>query len=428
MNAGANVPGQRSIESSIFVLVTCLLLFTINYMDRAVLSATLPLIKTDLGLTDAEAGWLGTAYFLMVALLTIPSAILVDRWSRKKSLSLMAVIWSVATWFTGAGKSLGQLLVARGFVGIGEAGFAPGGMTYVSASFSEKRRGLVLGIFTLGAALGNILGLLLASHFAKANVMGLGWRAPFYFFAIPGVLLGILILFTKDYTSASPSETSASKTGSIWQDALSIIKTPTFSFVALAMAFGTVAVTGALQFFPMYLMRSRGLDVTQASSVFAVLCILTIPGVVLTGAFADWVHKRKSNGRVIALFINTSIGMVAVVLALILDGMHYFNFALIPYALFFVLAGSQWSVAASALQGLFALRFRSLTMGLLILCTYIFGGFGPYVLGKLSDELGTLNNPDLGNAFWLFPLSLLLSAFFTLLGARTYDKDMSKSI
>ena len=88
------------------VLVICFLLYMINFMDRQVLSAVLEPMKIDLGFSDTQAGILQTAFFLSMALMGIPAAYLVDRWSRRKTLSLMAIVWSVFTYLTGMGRSI----------------------------------------------------------------------------------------------------------------------------------------------------------------------------------------------------------------------------------------------------------------------------------------------------------------------------------
>ncbi|MCD4719190.1 MAG: MFS transporter [Desulfobacula sp.] len=420
MNETLGTVDTRSTGSAVFIMFVCMMLYVINYADRTILSATLPLIKADLGLTDAQAGWLGTAYFIMVAVLTIPSSILVDRWSRKKSLALMALLWSTATWFTGLGRSFGQLMVIRGAVGVGEAGFAPGGLTYVTASFSEKRRSLVTGIFTMGAVLGAMIGLIAASHIAQADVMGLGWRAPYFFFAIPGVMLGILVLFTRDYSTQTATIEPGGQAPSIWKDVLSILKNPTFLLVSLSVGMGNIAVTGSLQFLPMYLMRTRGIDVAQASTIFAVMSAFMLPAFILTGIFADWWQKRRANGRILALLTYLTISAVAITCALLLDSIHQHFPALIMFTISGSLVSTLVAVSASGLQGLVPLRLRSLSMGVLILLTYTVGGFGPLLVGWLSDKLGTIENPDLSSAFWVLPIALLIGIILAFLGSRTY--------
>jgi len=119
-----NTPGQSAeFKVSGFqrtsILVVCFLLYMINFMDRQVLSAVLEPMKIDLGFTDTQAGILQTGFFLSMAILGIPASYLVDRWSRRKTMSLIAIIWSAFTYVTGLGRSFVGVLLPRIVVGIG---------------------------------------------------------------------------------------------------------------------------------------------------------------------------------------------------------------------------------------------------------------------------------------------------------------------
>jgi len=171
-----------------YVLIICTLLYTINYMDRQVFSVTLQPMKMELGLTDAQCGLAFTVFMLGMALFSFPVAHMVDRWSRRKSLGLMAMLWSAFTFLTGFANNFITVLIPRAFVGLGEAGFVPGGIAMVGASYDKEKRGRVVGIFHIAIPLGALLGVMLGG-FLSAKY---GWRTPFYFFAVPGIILGVL--------------------------------------------------------------------------------------------------------------------------------------------------------------------------------------------------------------------------------------------
>ena len=158
-----------------YVLIICTLLYAINYMDRQVFSVILQPMKIELGLTDAECGLASTVLILGMALFSFPIAHMIDRWSRRKSIGLMAMLWSGFTFVTGLATNFISVLVPRAFVGLGEAGFVPGGTAMISASYSKEKRGRALGIFhiaiPLGAAVGVMLGGIISAKF--------GWRTPF---------------------------------------------------------------------------------------------------------------------------------------------------------------------------------------------------------------------------------------------------------
>ena len=185
-------------KTGYFRWIICGLLFlatTINYMDRQVFSVILQPMKIDLGLTDAQCGLANTILIFGMAFFSFPVAYLVDRWSRRKAVSLMAIFWSAATFATGLASSFTAVLIPRFMVGLGEAGFVPGGTAMISASYPKEKRGWAMGIFHIAIPLGAAAGVMLGGIIS----VRMGWRTPFLFFAIPGLILAILAFFMKDY-------------------------------------------------------------------------------------------------------------------------------------------------------------------------------------------------------------------------------------
>ncbi len=404
------------------------MLYVVNYMDRMVLSATLPLIKADLMLSDAQCGWLGTIYFIVVALLTIPAAILCDRWSRKKSLAIMAVLWSGATFLTGLSGRFLPLFAARGGVGVGEAGFTPGGIAYISGSFREESRARVTGVFNLGQPLGSIIGIVIAGVAAQANLWGMGWRSPFFLFAVPGVLLGILVLFTRDYpTTPITAADSGEKNMGVGRGLLIILKTPTLLFTSLGV--GALSfVGGAVGYWlPTYFVRTRGIDVAKASYLMGGIILVACIGPILGGILADGWKKKRTNAR----------PLTAALFAAFLGVFLYFGF-LVDLAgilsasyLLFIIAGvllfAYTAPAYAVTQDLAPRSMRSISMGLLVLITYgTLGAYSPVVVGWLSDMLGAEGAPNLTAAFMFVPPVAFLGALFFFLAARFHDRDVAK--
>src|SRR5262245_66621122 len=86
---------SRAFAWVVFALTLALLLS--DYMSRQVLNAVFPLLKAEWHLSDTQLGSLSGIVALMVGVLTFPLSLLADRWGRINSLTVMALIWSLAT-------------------------------------------------------------------------------------------------------------------------------------------------------------------------------------------------------------------------------------------------------------------------------------------------------------------------------------------
>ena len=88
-----------------WIVIVTFILSVVCFMDSNVMRVVLQPMKVELGLSDAEAGFVLTVLTLSVALFAYPVSYFIDRWSRKKMLTLMAIFWSIFTFTTGLSKN-----------------------------------------------------------------------------------------------------------------------------------------------------------------------------------------------------------------------------------------------------------------------------------------------------------------------------------
>src|SRR5204863_8431930 len=133
------------------------LLFTaslINYLDRAAISFSLPLISRDFHLTSESKGLLLSSFFWSYALMQIPVGWCADRFDLRWLYAGAFALWSVSQGPTGLAGSLVVLIVFRILLGIGESIYLPGGTKIVSILFGPAERGLPCGLFDFGTRTG----------------------------------------------------------------------------------------------------------------------------------------------------------------------------------------------------------------------------------------------------------------------------------
>src|SRR5271157_1040311 len=95
------------------LFIMLFLLYMFDYIDREIVSAMFPIMKADLHMTDSQAGSLVSAVYWSIVVLSFPISILVDRWSRKRSVGLMVALWSIATGTAAFVRTFPQLFLTR---------------------------------------------------------------------------------------------------------------------------------------------------------------------------------------------------------------------------------------------------------------------------------------------------------------------------
>ncbi len=185
--------------NSLYIFSLLFLLYMFDYIDRMVVVSLFPYLKADWGLSDTQCGLMVSVVYWSIVGFSFPAAVIVDRWSRKKSIGIMALIWGIATVSCAFTRNFGQLFVARTIVGIGEAGYAPGGTALLAAIFPERMRSMVVGLWTAALPIGSAIGIMAGAYIAARY----GWRHAFGIVAIPGIIIAVLIFFIKDYKTVA---------------------------------------------------------------------------------------------------------------------------------------------------------------------------------------------------------------------------------
>ena len=249
-----------------YALGVLLLVYMLNFIDRQILSILANDIKADLGLTDANLGFLyGTAFAIFYALFGIPLGRLADQWRRVRLLALGLSLWSLMTALSGFARSALELSAARIGVGVGEATASPCAYSLIADWFPARLRATALAIYSSGLFVGSGLSLLIGGTIVEQwNVayplggpLGLvGWQAAFLAVGLPGMLLALWVLSLREPLRGAidgiPSIDASAPWWNFWRELACLV--PPFTVIcalqrgprALALNLGGAAAIGAL--------------------------------------------------------------------------------------------------------------------------------------------------------------------------------------
>ncbi len=407
--------------STYYIFTLLFLLYFFDYVDRMIVTSLFPYIQKEWGLTDTQSGLLVSVVYWSIVAFVFPVSILVDRWSRKKTIAIMALIWSLATALCAFTKSFPQLLMARSGIGIGEAGYAPAGTAMLSGLFPPEKRSRMMGLWNMSIPLGIAVGIAVGGFVAQHW----GWRHAFGLAALPGAIAAILFFFVKDYktvdlvktvgsSGAGNHKARMSKMDIFWE----FIHTP--SLILTNMGFiGCIFVNNAIiVWLPTYFHRVEGIPISEAGMKVGLIMLLAIIGLPVGGWLADLWFKKNVSSRM--LFPSLTIALNAVVIFAafsFLDGKTQYMMLL----LMGVLASMFAPAAITVTQEVIHPGLRAISYSVCVVIQNLFGAsMAPIVIGALSDAYG------IKVAMSILPVFLLISALLFFAGSFSYKKDLDK--
>jgi MFS transporter, ACS family, glucarate transporter len=153
-----------------FVVLVCMLMAVLLYLDRFCVSIAQPYIKQDLRLSTFQIGFFFSAFFLTYALFQVPSGWMTDRYGSRVMLVLYVLTWSLFTAAMGLAYGFLMLIVMRAAYGLGQAGAYPTSASVISKWVPFTNRGTASSIVAFGGRIGGAIAPLLTAVLIVAFV------------------------------------------------------------------------------------------------------------------------------------------------------------------------------------------------------------------------------------------------------------------
>ncbi|MEO0785537.1 MAG: MFS transporter [Pseudomonadota bacterium] len=439
-----------------YVLLTLTLVYTFNFIDRILISVVSVPIINEFGLSQFQFGLLsGIGFALFYTLLGIPIANLSERVSRKLIIGICVILWSLATVLCGFATGFVTLLIARMLVGVGEAGCTPPANSMISDYYKPLARPTALGIYAMGVTAGGLL----AQVFGGVILDIFSWREAFIYVGAPGIILGLIVLFTlkeppRGYSD--PAGTKRPEKAGFGEAIGEIFSKPTFWIMttgATIAAFAGYSLTG-LQ--PQHVVFTHGFTPAETALMFmAPVGLAATLGAFLGGYLTEQASKRSATAATwvpgVAFLFCAPIYATAFLLG---DSTMMLIALMVASMLQYFYLGAQYNIA----QAVVSLRVRATSVAILLFVVNLIGyGVGPPTLGIVADALTTgwiansdvagqitatcsLTDPELSDTLlgacrearaygvkWACVTATCLFAFaglFFLLSGRTFLRDL----
>lgn len=361
-------------------LLTCVYFFYL--LDRNAVLVTQELFKAEFHLSDTQVGLAtGLSYGVFYALVGLPLGFVIDRTNRSRLLGALVAIWSGVTMLCALAGQFWHLAVSRAIVGAAESGGSPTSLSILSDLYPPEKRATVSSIFFAGAGVGGIVSFLVGGYIAQH----FGWRAVFFVYGAPGLLLAALIWLTvPEPKRRAITDTSVAR--GFWTTARGLIQDRALLPVYCGSVLYTLSMSGVGSWMVPYLMRVHHLPVATAGVTVALAFgLLATLGSIGFGFASDWFERKRKGGMLTALAIAALFnGGAGIALAV----SQYFPVALACFALWGVSALVYSGPANAGIAGLAPERARGVGFALFaVLCNLIGSGLGPLLTGLLSDWL-----------------------------------------
>jgi sugar phosphate permease len=279
------------------VLLLSWLFFGMYYATRFNYSPMIPLIRAELEISNAQAGWLMAFFFVTYTMFQLPAGFLADRYGPRKVIVGGALISIAGNLVFSQGNTFAALACGQLINGIGQAMGWNSALKLIVSWFSRARRATAIGLFATCVTVGSSAGIRLAGYLGDH----LGWRSAFIvppaMMAVVGVIFWLVVRDSPGARGLPEFDDEVALENMIAGDPRSrlavVLGHPTLWMVGLVYFFFVYVQFGCLVWIPSILKETYDLTVDRASTIAS---LVLLPG-VLAAPVGGYVSDRYFRGR-----------------------------------------------------------------------------------------------------------------------------------
>ncbi|HEX2916933.1 MAG TPA: MFS transporter [Edaphobacter sp.] len=380
------------------------LLYIVAYVDRVNVGFAAMDMKRQLGFSDTVYGTGAGIFFLGYAIFDMPSNLMVQRVGTRVWIARIMITWGVIAGCMAFVHSATSFYIMRFLLGVGEAGFVPGMLLYLTFWYPSHERARAVAKFMTATSLAGVVGAPLSSALLRLDgVLGLqGWQWLFIAEGIPTMLLGVSVLFVLKNGPTEANwlqpeertwllrelETDRARYGATkhhdFKDAFRMPAVWMLAFVYVTIQIGVYIVNLWMPLMLDSLSGAAGRDASTIAKYATVPYLLAALFTVIVGWSSDKWNERS--GHLAGCMGLAAIGFTWAAIA------HSVPVALCAFCLaamgLWSTMGPFWALMTRTMAGTAA------AAGVALITTLGgFGGFvGPYVTGRLREATHSFSN------------------------------------
>jgi MFS family permease len=373
------------------LIPVAIIVYIISFMDRTNIGFAFTGMGNDLHINKAQQGLAGGIFFIGYLVLQIPGGHLAERWSAKKFVGIMILVWGVFAFVSGLVQNYTELLVVRFLLGVAEGGIWPAILVLISHWFPARERARAYGFWMMNIAISSIITAPLSGWILTWGT----WRTLFFIegifpFVIAAPLWWWLVADRPSQASwVSRDERAYIETSLARENAVAPQFAGYRSVFRSSVVWRLVLVYFLIQvgFYGLNLWLPHLVKTMIGGSYLVVGAITAIP--YLFAIVGLWINARSADrtGRYsIHVMASLILGAVALVLSVAFGSIIALSVFLISIAMAGALAydGPFWASASRAVP----VALAGGAMGLINALGNLGGFVGPSIGGFLQDASG----------------------------------------
>jgi EmrB/QacA subfamily drug resistance transporter len=179
-----------TVKRPIVLVISTATAFITPFLSAAI-NIAIPTIRREFAMEAVLMTWVGTIYFLAIAMVQVPCGRLADIYGRKKLFVIGLLVTIFASLLGAFASSVAMLLISLAFMGMGSGIMFNNSVSILTSVFPADRRGRALGISTAGTYTGLSMGPYIGGILTRT----FGWQSIFILSGFLSVMLLVLVFY-----------------------------------------------------------------------------------------------------------------------------------------------------------------------------------------------------------------------------------------